>query len=148
MSAVVATIDLPAPPETVWGIVMDPRLLERWVTIHRELTSTDEGPLRVGFRMGQKYSIRGAPVAVSWTLQAFTAPRSAIWAGTGPAGATARIVYALTAIDGGTRFDYTNEFHAPMGVLGRVASKALMGHVPDREAQQSLERLKQFIAQD
>lgn len=146
MSAVRATIDLPAPPQQVWDLIMDPHQLERWVTIHRRLCSADDGPPRSGFHMEQKMSIRGAPVTVTWELDEFNPPLRATWQGRGPAKASAFIEYALEEIEGGTRFDYTNDFTAPMGLLGRVASRALMGGVPEREASASLERLRKLIA--
>jgi uncharacterized protein YndB with AHSA1/START domain len=148
MTAVEASIVLPASPDRVWAVVMDPHQFERWVTIHRGLTSADDGPPRVGFEMAQRYSIRGAPVSVSWRLEALDPPYSATWTGKGPAGAKALIEYRLQDIDGGTRFHYTNDFSAPLGALGRVASKALMGGVPDREAHASLERLRLLLAQE
>ena len=149
MTDVAASVDLPASPDEVWAVVMDPYQLERWVTIHRHLISADDGPPRVGFKMRQQYSIRGAPVPVSWVLEDVDPPHAARWTGRGPARAKALIEYRLEPIDGGgTRFQYTNEFQAPMGPLGRVASKALMGGVPDREAHASLERLKDlFVSQ-
>jgi uncharacterized protein YndB with AHSA1/START domain len=142
MSAVRATIDLPASPEDVWALIMDPQRLQAWVTIHRELVSADDGPPRHGFRMTQRMAIRGAPVTVTWTLDEVDAPRKATWSGAGPAGSTASIEYRLEAIDAGTRFHYTNDFRPPMGLLGKVASRALMGGTPDREAEASLQRLR------
>ena len=64
------------------------------------------------------------------------------WHGRGPARSHAETEYRLTAVDGGTRFDYRNEFTAPLGPLGRVASRALVGGLPRREADASLRRLK------
>lgn len=148
MNAVRATIDLPAPPQEVWDLVMDPHQLERWVTIHRQLLSADDGPAAVGFRMGQRLSIRGAPVSVQWVLDDSDPPRRATWTGTGPAKASALIEYELEEIPEGTRFRYTNDFRAPGGALGRVASRALMGGVPEREAQASLERLRSLFSAD
>jgi uncharacterized protein YndB with AHSA1/START domain len=145
MSAVVASIDLPASPERVWDIIMDPQQLEHWVTIHRQLVSFDPGPPREGFRMTQRMSIRGAPVTVTWTLIELEHAAFARWTGRGPARAAARIEYRLTAVDGGTRFDYTNDFTPPMGPLGRMASAALMGGTPEREAQASLALLKAYV---
>lgn len=148
MTAVVAQIDLPAPPERVWDLVMDPHQLERWVTIHRELLSADDGAPRKGFSMEQRMSIRGAPVTVSWELDELDAPHRATWNGKGPARSTAYIEYRLEEIEGGTRFHYTNDFTPPGGVVGRVASRALMGGIPDREANASLERLRALLAGD
>lgn len=147
MTAVRATIDLPADPPRVWDTIMDPHLLERWVTIHRELLSADDGEPRKGFGMEQRMSIRGAPVTVTWELDEVDPPRRATWQGAGPARATAFIEYVLEEIPEGTRFHYTNDFTPPMGLLGRVASRALMGGVPEREANASLERLKALLAE-
>jgi uncharacterized protein YndB with AHSA1/START domain len=146
MSAVEARIDLPAPPQQVWDLVMDPRQLERWVTIHRELVDADDGPPRPGFHMEQRMSIRGAPITVTWELDEFSPPTRATWQGKGPARASAFIEYVLEELPDGTRFHYTNSFTPPMGILGRVASRALMGGVPDREAAASLERLRALLA--
>lgn len=148
MTAVRATIDLPADPRRVWDLIMDPHRLEQWVTIHRELLSADDGEPRKGFAMEQRMAIRGAPVTVKWELDELDPPRWATWQGAGPARATAFIEYRLEEIPEGTRFHYTNDFTPPMGVLGRVASKALMGGVPEREANASLERLRALLADD
>lgn len=148
MSAVRATVDLPADPQRVWDVIMDPHQLERWVTIHRELCAADDGPPAKGFRMEQRMSIRGAPVTIRWEIDELDPPHRATWHGTGPARATAFIEYALEEIPEGTRFHYTNDFTPPGGLLGRVASRALMGGVPDREAGASLQRLKTLLATD
>jgi len=90
MSSVHTSIDIDAPPETVWEFVMDPTNADKWVTIHRGLKDHDNG-------------------------------------------------------NGGTHFDYENEFHAPFGPLGAVATRALTGGVPKREADASLKKLKQIL---
>ena len=51
----------------------------------------------------------------------------------------------LEARDGGTHFTYTNEFKTPFGPLGKVASGAVMGGLPEREATASLQRLKALV---
>ena len=73
-------------------------------------------------------------------------PRMARWEGKGPARSHASTEYHLADNgDGGTHFDYRNEFKAPFGPLGSVASRALVGEVPKREADSSLERLKAIV---
>lgn len=145
MTSVMASIELPASPDRVWAVILDPHQLEHWVTIHRKLVSADAGPPRVGFKMEQRMAIRGAPVTVSWVLDECDEPHYAHWTGRGPARATASIEYRLTQVPDGTRFDYTNDFTPPMGPLGRLASSALMGGTPEREAQASLRRLQALI---
>jgi len=142
MTEVCVTIDLPAPPAEVWALIMDPERLGDWVTIHRRLHDHFTGPPRVGSEMVQTLALRGAPFKVRWQLIACEAPHHAEWHGRGPARATAETEYHLSDDgSGGTRFDYRNAFSAPGGPLGALASRALVGELPRKEADASLRRL-------
>lgn len=145
MSTVTASIDIAASPERVWDAAMDPRRLADWVTIHRRLRDSDDGPPRVGLRMEQQIHLRGVNLDVHWTLVQCQSPELAVWEGRGPARSRARTEYRLSRTDGGTRFDYRNEFHAPLGPLGALASRALVGGIPEREAKRTLERLRSML---
>ena len=113
-----------------------------WVTIHRRLEQADEGAPRAGYEMAQRLHLRGVDLKVHWTLVEVEPGRRAVWEGRGPAHSHAHTEYTLTAEDGGTRFDYVNEFVAPLGPIGAVASRALVGGMPAREANRTLERLR------
>lgn len=146
MSLVEADIVIAAPPERVWATVLDPDRFEDWVTIHRRINKSDPGPPRCGMKVEQTLCIRGASFKVKWTLAECENHRHATWEGKGPVGSAARTTYDLSPDgNGGTRFHYTNEFRAPGGPLGAVASKVLVGGVPEREAERSLQRLKQLL---
>ncbi|MCW3032224.1 MAG: hypothetical protein JWM60_569 [Solirubrobacterales bacterium] len=147
MSQVTASITLDAPPERVWEMVMDPSCLATWVTIHRRLLRADGGPPNVGYRMDQSIHLRGVTLDVHWELVECDPCRRAVWQGRGPARSRAHTEYLLKALDGGTRFDYRNEFHAPLGPVGAIVSRAVVGGIPQREANRSLERLKEQIEQ-
>lgn len=142
---VITEIDLPAPPEAVWDIIMDVERLHEWVSIHRGLGKHSDGPPAVGATMEQTLALRGAKFKVQWELVQCEAPYRATWVGKGPARSKAETGYRLEAIDGGTRFHYRNEFKAPMGPLGAVASKALVGGLPEKEAHASLANLKALL---
>ncbi len=62
-----------------------------------------------------------------------------------PARARAETEYRLSEHDGGTRFDYRNEFKAPLGPLGAAASRVVTGGIPEKEANASLRRLKEIL---
>jgi uncharacterized protein YndB with AHSA1/START domain len=146
MSTVTASIQIAAPPQAVWQVAMDPRRLGEWVTIHRALRSADGGAPRIGFEMDQRVHLRGVSLDVHWRLVECEAGRHAVWEGRGPARSRARTEYTLHACDdGATRFDYRNEFHPPLGPLGALASRALVGGMPQREAQRTLERLRDLL---
>lgn len=146
MTTVSTAIDIDVPPQRVWDYVMDPEKSGDWVTIHRGLGEHDHGALRTGFQMSQRLCLRGVNFDVHWTLVEVEAPWYAVWEGRGPARSKARIVDRLSENDhGGTHFVYENEFKAPLGPLGAVASRALVGGVPKREADASLQRLKDLL---
>jgi carbon monoxide dehydrogenase subunit G len=134
-----------AAPERVWDVVMNPACLADWVTIHRRLGAVSDGPPRAGFEMEQTLHLRGVNVRVHWELVECDAPRSALWEGHGPAHSRATIRYELRPDGGGTRFRYSNEFKAPLGLIGAAVSRALVAGVSEREAQRSLQRLKALV---
>jgi len=123
-------------------MVMDPDCLGEWVTIHRRLVRADQGPPKVGFRMDQQLQLRGVHLEVHWRLVECHPDELAVWEGRGPARSRARTEYRLSAEDGGTRFDYRNEFRPPLGPIGTLVSRALVGGMPDREAHRTLDRLR------
>jgi carbon monoxide dehydrogenase subunit G len=136
---VTSSIHIAAMPQEVWDVVMDPERLQEWVTIHRGLGDHGRD------HMEQTLCLRGVNFHVTWKLAECSQPRLAVWEGRGPARSKAHTAYRLAETDGGTRFDYENEFKAPFGPLGAVASRALVGGVPEREASASLERLKAIL---
>lgn len=145
MSEVRAQIDIDAPPEAVYDVMLDPSRLHEWVTIHRKVNRTDSGEPREGYEMDQTLCLRHANFKVHWTLTEADRPHRATWEGRGPAGSYARTSYRLKDNGGGTHFEYENEFKAPGGFLGAAASRAVMGGVPAREANRSLSRLKRLL---
>jgi uncharacterized protein YndB with AHSA1/START domain len=146
VTLVTASIDIDAPPDRVYDLMLDPTRLDEWVTIHRRVNHRDNGPPREGFEMEQTLHLRGANFKVRWTLTEADRPDRATWEGRGPAHSYARTSYLLRPLDGGgTHFDYENEFKAPGGFLGAAASRVIVGGVPEREADRSLQRLKALL---
>jgi uncharacterized protein YndB with AHSA1/START domain len=145
VTVVASSIEIAAPVEDVWDVVMDAHRLGDWVTIHRKLLKAPSEPLGVGAHMEQTLCLRGVNFRVRWELTECDVPRRAVWEGRGPARSHARTEYVLAASNGGTKFDYRNEFRPPLGPFGAAASRAIVGGVPARETQRSLERLKALV---
>ena len=145
MTQVKASIEIGVPPQRVWDVIMDPAHFDDWVTIHRRLGHVDDGELRPGFRVDQTLCLHHANFKVHWSLAECDAPHRAVWEGRGPAGSHARIVDELAALNGGTRFDYLNEYTQPGGIFGRMAGRVFVAGAAEREAARSLARLKAFL---
>jgi uncharacterized membrane protein len=146
MSTVHAKIEINAPIERVWETIMDPQRLGDWVTIHKSISNVSASPLRPGATMDQAMQVRGLTFKVHWNLKAVDAPNRAEWEGAGPAHSTALIRYELSSGDNEcTTFQYTNEFRPPGGRLGSMASRMIVGATSQREANNSLSRLKALL---
>jgi carbon monoxide dehydrogenase subunit G len=146
MSTVHVEAEIHAPIEEVWEVVMDPDRFKDWVTIHRSVKDVSARPLRKGSTMTQMLHMRGVSFRVHWTLAEVSAPNHAEWEGQGPAHSRAFIRYELARRgDDSTLFSYSNEFTAPGGRLGNVASRVIVGAASEREAQNSLQRLKALL---
>src|SRR5271156_647872 len=100
MSSVCPSIVIAARPQQVWDVVMDPRRLRDWVTIHRSLEQADAGAAHTGYQMRQRIALRGVEFRVHWELVRCSAARFAVWEGHGPARSRAHIEYLLAERDG------------------------------------------------
>jgi uncharacterized membrane protein len=146
MSTVQVKIRIEAPIDRVWDTIMDPSRFGDWVTIHRAVRNVSSDPHTKGATMDQVMHMRGLTFKVHWTLTDVKPPMLAEWRGSGPAHSNARITYKLTPDgDDATIFEYMNEFSAPGGRLGSVASNMIVGQASDREAHNSLQRLKALL---
>jgi uncharacterized protein YndB with AHSA1/START domain len=139
------TVEIDAPIERVWDLVMDPDRLGEWVTIHESVSDVPEGDLAEGSRFGQKMKLKGVPLKVRWLIAEMDPPHVARWEGEAAAGAKARISYALRESGEGTVFEYENEFDMPGGKVGKLAGRAFNAASGNREAKKSLKRLKELL---
>jgi uncharacterized protein YndB with AHSA1/START domain len=149
VSEVSTGVEIAAPPERVWELVMDPQRLEEWVTTHSSLADGAPATLGEGDSFAQVLKLSGAKFTVRWTVEDCDAPRSVRWAGEGPGGSRASVRYTLEPLDGDrTRFGYHNRFEFPGGALGRLAGRAVGDRVSRRESERSLENLKSLLEND
>ncbi len=138
------TIQIAAPPERVYEVVMNPRRLEDWVTIHHSLIEAPDGELKEGSELTQCLKLAGQRFKVRWTVVHDEPCRRVVWEGKGPVRSHARVVYELEPNREGTRFSYSNEYDLPGGPLGRIAGRT-MSRVTEKELDGSLRRLKALL---
>ena len=139
-------IDIDAPPERVWQILLDPDCLGEWVTIQEELEEAPEGrDLAEGDRLRQRMKVAGQRFKLSWTVVESDPPSRVVWEGEGPMGSKAKAVYELRPNgNGGTRFSYMNQYDLPGGFAGKLAGRAVT-KASGGEADRSLGRLKELV---
>lgn len=112
------TIDLPASPAHVWGLLTQPDQIARWIT---ELVSdepTTPPPIGVGTRTRMKLRERSRIVEYATELLAYT-PHSELVLeirGGNLGAEPMRVAYRLSARDGGTCLVYQSSWR-PRGIL-------------------------------
>ena len=124
---------------------MDPHRLGDWVTAHKKLYDAPQGELSEGDSFKQKLRVVGPSFKVKWTVVEANEPNLAVWEGRGPGGSKADVRYELTADgNGGTRFDYCNNFELPGGPLS-IPAKSVAGPPATKQARSSLQNLKKLL---
>ena len=138
-------IDMAAPPQKVHDVVMDPRCLERWVSIHHSLDEAPAGQLRKGSKLAQCLKLAGRKFHVRWTVVENDPAKRVVWEGKGPVRSRARVEYEFEPNgDDGTHFFYSNEYHLPGGPLGGMAGQVVR-RVTGKELDKSLKALKALV---
>lgn len=123
---------------------MDPNRLGDWVTAHKKVYETAQGELSEGDSFKQKLQVMGPSFKVKWTVVEASKPTLAVWEGKGPVGSNADVRYELSETEGGTRFDYCNNFELPGGPLAKAA-KGIAGPLATKQARASLKNLKKLL---
>ena len=137
-------IRIDAPPQRVYDVVMDPRRLEDWVTIHDHLVGDPPSPLKKGSRLTQCLRLAGKRFKVRWTVVENDPCRKVVWEGRGPVMSHAQVEYRFEPDGEGTRFSYVNQYDLPGGPLGRIAGRTV-SRVTTREVDGSLQKLKALV---
>ena len=134
-----------APPERIYDVVMDPRRLGDWVTIHQELIEAPSGSLEKGSELTQCLKLAGKRFKVRWKVVENEPCERVVWEGRGPFRSKAKVIYEFAPDgDGATRFSYLNEYDLPGGPLGNMAGPAVK-RVTGKELDGSLERLRNLV---
>jgi carbon monoxide dehydrogenase subunit G len=137
------SVDVDAPPEEVYGLVMDPRRLNDWVSIHDRLVEAPDGELDKDSTLVQRLTVAGQRFTVRWQVTRDDRPRKVVWEGRGPLRSRARVTYDFAEQNGGTHFSYANEYELPGGAAGRLTGRAV-SRIAKRELNRSLDRLKEL----
>ncbi len=143
MTHIERTIDIAAPPERVFEELTDLHRLDRWSTI----TASHEGPeerLRVGHEFRQNLRGRNEPadhLAVHRVRSA--APRGL--RGGLPGGGSLTMRQVVVPTSGGSSVQLVVDYELPGSFLGELLDRVYVERRNEREAQHSLENLKDLL---
>ena len=138
------TVEIAAPPERIYEVIMDPSRLAEWVTIHRDLEGSPPDRLERGSELTQLLRLAGRRFKVRWMVVENDPCRYVVWKGRGPVGSQARVEYGFAPNGDGTTFRYINEYDLPGRALGRLAGRTV-SKIAAKELDVSLQRLKSLV---
>ena len=110
------SVDIGAPPETVWAVMSDPERWHEWTQSVRSIRLLDKGPLAVGSRALVRQP-RFPPAL--WKVSAIEPGKSFTWK-TGAPGAWVYGRHSVEAAAGGTRATLRLDYE---GALGRLLAR-------------------------
>ena len=106
-----ASLEIPAPPEAVWDVLVDVPRWTQWNPVVRQVVRFDE--VAVGRRLA--YVLRmgpGIPVSFDVELQVVDRPYQLQWWSTKWWGVTGTRAFRLSPIEGGTRVEDVKTFES------------------------------------
>jgi uncharacterized membrane protein len=111
------TVDIAAPPDRVWKVMVDVERWHEWTRSIKSVRRLDDGPFGVGSR-ARVSQPRLLPAV--WTVTRFEALRSFTWSAGSP-GFRVSGSHSVEAIDRGSRVTLALKFEGPFGgIIARV----------------------------
>lgn len=145
MASVRREIEIAAPPERVWEVLIDPERLPQYnVTIVEVHDPT--GPLdQVGSAYDAVAKVYGRRIEGRWEVTDVTPLRRIVQRGAGAAGAKATVNGTIEPSGDGTRAAVEVDYELPAGLLGEVANKLFIERSVERDVRHTLENLKELV---
>ncbi len=145
MTRVERTIDIDAPPESVFELLTDLDRLQEWATIAGDTDNPPEKPLTQGAKWKHKVKVAGVELEADWNVVAIDPPRLVEYEATRSEGGWLKMRQSVAPVGGGSRVELEVEYELPWGVLGRAVDKLVVERGNEREAQESLQNLKNLL---
>ena len=128
-SRVVNRTEIAAPPERVFTYITTPANWPRWHPASRAVLGVTDRTPKVGESVVETFEIAGRRDDATWTTTELDPPRRWVIVSGAPGGSYARVVYTLSATDGGTVWERDLTYRGPnllFGLLNLVQIHAVM----------------------
>jgi uncharacterized membrane protein len=142
MARIERHIKIGRPPAEVFALLTDLDRLPEWATIVVGTRDLSEFPLREGCTFRQTLRVLGREVESDWRVTELEVPRRVAYEAAAPGGGTLTMRQTVVSGDGGSRVELELDYELPGGWLGELLDRGVVEEQNEREAEQSLERLK------
>lgn len=145
MTRVERSIEIDAPPERVFELLTDLDRLEEWATIAGDSETLPDKPLRQGATWKHKVKVAGVELEGDWSVVAIDPPRLVQYEATRGGGGWLKMRQSVAPAGAGSRVELEVEYELPWGVLGEAVDKLIVERGNEREADESLQNLKDIL---
>jgi uncharacterized membrane protein len=142
MARIERHIKIGRPPAEVFALLTDLDRLPEWATIVVGTRDVSEFPLREGCTFRQTLRVLGREVESDWRVTELEVPRRVAYEAAAPGGGTLTMRQTVVSGDGNSRVEIELDYELPGGWLGELLDRGVVEEQNEREAEQSLERLK------
>lgn len=144
MAHIESHIDIAAVPEDVFAVLTDLDRLSEWATIVVDSREVSTRPLTEGCTFRQTLRILGQELDTEWQVTGLAAGRVAYQA-TSAMGGRLEMTQTVKPHNGGSRVELDIDYDLPGGFLGALVDKAVVEAQNEREAERSLQNLKELL---
>lgn len=143
MAEFVRSIEIAGTADAVFRQLCDLHQLTRWSTI----TDTHEGSeeLAMGVEFDQSIRVAGVKLPTHWRCVEYDPPRSVAYEATSAGGGRLHMRQLVSSAASGCRVDLEVNYDLPGGVLGDIADRVYLERRNEREAEHSLQNLKDIV---
>jgi carbon monoxide dehydrogenase subunit G len=138
------SIEIAAPPDRVFRELTDLTRLTRWSTITETHNGPDQ-PLTLNDEFDQTIRIGSVKLTTHWRCVTYEPPHVVAYEATSPGGGRLHMRQSIEAIPTGSRVDLHADYDLPGGVLGDLLDKVYVERRNEREAEHSLQNLKDLV---
>ena len=145
MAKIDKSIEVGVPPDQVFEVLTDLRLLPVWSTITVETHGTPRQPIEEGDSFTQTLRVLGKNLHSTWQVTELDRPRRVAYTSEAPGGGILRMAQTLKESSGGTRVEVELDYELPGGLIGELFDSAYAERRNEREVEHSLDNLRELL---
>ncbi len=138
-------IELAAPPEAVFALLIDLDRLPDWATIVVDSRDVTDRPITVGCTFRQTLKIAGQELDTGWRVTQLDPPGLIAYEASSATGGRLLMTQTITPRNAGSTVQVEVDYDLPGGFLGKLLDMAVVEAQNAREAERSLQNLKELV---
>jgi uncharacterized membrane protein len=141
-------IEITAPAEQVFDLLIDLDRLPQWATIVVRTEEAPQRPLRAGDTFRQRIHVARRKLDTEWRVLEIERPRHVLYEATGPGESCLRMRQTVEVTPMGSQVALDIDYRLPGGSLVQALDRILFERQNEHEAERSLQNLKRLVERE